>query len=114
MGTWSTRASGGLVMLVALATIARMTLSAGGQSTSESPFIVKPYLQLGDLPKLSPSEDHAPFNSSRAHFNEQQMRLVSDVLEHRGVDIVFNGHVHNYQRTRPLKFLATPAPDRSF
>ena len=57
---------------------------------------------------------HAPFNSSRAHFNEQQMRLVSDVLEHRGVDIVFNGHVHNYQRTRPLKFLATPAPDRSF
>ena len=33
------------------------------------------------------------FNSSRAHFNEQQMRLVSDILEHRGVDIVFNGHV---------------------
>ncbi len=53
---------------------------------------------------------HAPFNSSRAHFSEQHMRLVSDVLEHRGVDIVFNGHVHNYQRTRPLKFLAKPAP----
>ena len=42
------------------------------------------------------------------------MRLISDILEHRGVDIVFNGHVHNYQRTRPLKFLAKPAPDRSF
>jgi hypothetical protein len=57
---------------------------------------------------------HPPFNSSRAHFTEQQMRLVSDVLEHRGVDIVFSGHVHNYQRTRPLKFLARPAPDRTF
>lgn len=57
---------------------------------------------------------HPPFSSSRAHFSEQQMRLVSDILEHRGVDIVFNGHVHNYQRTRPLKFLAKPAPDRTF
>ncbi len=57
---------------------------------------------------------HPPFNSSRAHFSEQQMRLISDILEHRGVNIVFSGHVHNYQRTRPLRFLATPAPDRTF
>jgi hypothetical protein len=57
---------------------------------------------------------HPPFNSSRAHFTEQQMRLVSDILEHRGVDIVFNGHVHNYQRTHPLRFLARPAADRTF
>jgi Calcineurin-like phosphoesterase len=57
---------------------------------------------------------HPPFNSSRAHFNEQQMRLISDIFEHRGVDIVFSGHVHNYQRTHPLKFLAKPAQDRSF
>jgi 3',5'-cyclic AMP phosphodiesterase CpdA len=57
---------------------------------------------------------HPPFNSSRAHFNEQQMRIISDILEHRGVDIVFNGHVHNYQRSRPLRFLAKPAADRTF
>jgi hypothetical protein len=57
---------------------------------------------------------HPPFNSSRAHFTEQQMRLVTDILEYRGVDIVFAGHVHNYQRTRPLKFLPKPAPDRTF
>jgi predicted phosphodiesterase len=57
---------------------------------------------------------HPPFNSSRAHFSEQQMRLISEILEHRGVDIVFSGHVHNYQRTAPLKFLAKPAPDGSF
>jgi hypothetical protein len=42
------------------------------------------------------------------------MRLVADILEHRGVDLVFAGHVHNYQRTRPLRFLAKPAPDRTF
>lgn len=57
---------------------------------------------------------HPPFNSSRAHFNEQQMRLVSDIFEHRGVDVVFSGHVHNYQRTMPLKFLARPGPDGNF
>jgi hypothetical protein len=57
---------------------------------------------------------HAPFNSARSHFTEQQMRLVSDILEQRGVDIVFSGHVHNYQRTKPLTFLAKPAPDRTF
>ena len=57
---------------------------------------------------------HPPFNSSRAHFTEQQMRLVSDIFEHRAVDVVFSGHVHNYQRTRPLRFLAKPAPDRTF
>ena len=32
---------------------------------------------------------HPAFNSSRAHFTEQQMRLISDILEHRGVDMVF-------------------------
>jgi hypothetical protein len=57
---------------------------------------------------------HPPFNSSRAHFSEQQMRLITDILEYRGVDIVFGGHVHNYQRTRPLRFLAKPTADRTF
>ena len=56
---------------------------------------------------------HPPFNSSRAHFSEQQMRLVSDIFEHRGVDVVFSGHVHNYQRSHPLTFLARPAADRT-
>ena len=49
---------------------------------------------------------HQPgFNSSRAHFTEQQMRLTADIFEQQGVDVVFTGHVHNYQRTYPLKFL---------
>jgi hypothetical protein len=47
---------------------------------------------------------HPPFNSSKAHFNYQRMRVISDLLEKGGVSIVFAGHVHNYQRTFPLQF----------
>lgn len=47
---------------------------------------------------------HPGFNSSRAHFEQQQMRLISPILEQGKVDIVFAGHVHNYQRTYPMTF----------
>lgn len=48
---------------------------------------------------------HQPgFNSSKAHYNYQIMRLLSPVLEGLKADLVFNGHVHNYQRSLPLKF----------
>ena len=48
---------------------------------------------------------HPGFNSSREHFEQQQMRLLAPIFEAGQVDIVFNGHVHNYQRTFPLKFV---------
>lgn len=51
---------------------------------------------------------HPPFNSSKAHFNEQRMRVIADLLEEGGVSVVFSGHVHNYQRTFPLKFAVEP------
>ena len=52
---------------------------------------------------------HQPgFNSSKSHFGEQYMRVLSDVFEKGRVDIVFNGHVHNYQRSFPLTFIPTP------
>ncbi len=47
---------------------------------------------------------HPGFNSSRAHYEQQQMRLLSPIFEKGNVDIVFNGHVHNYQRSYPLTF----------
>jgi hypothetical protein len=37
------------------------------------------------------------------------MRWLSPVFEQGGADIVFSGHVHNYQRTHPLTFV--PAVD---
>lgn len=55
---------------------------------------------------------HQPgFNSSREHFTEQQMRLMSDVFEAGNVDLVLMGHVHNYQRSYPMTFLPKLAGD---
>ncbi len=51
---------------------------------------------------------HPPFQSSRNHFNDQWIRLLSDIFEQEGVDVVFSGHVHNYQRTRPIRFAVKP------
>jgi hypothetical protein len=47
---------------------------------------------------------HPGFNSSKAHYDYQQMRLLAPVLESLGVDLVINSHVHNYQRSKPLRF----------
>lgn len=47
---------------------------------------------------------HPGFNSSKEHFEQQQMRLLSPIFEAGKVDIVFNGHVHNYQRSYPMHF----------
>jgi hypothetical protein len=57
---------------------------------------------------------HQPgFNSSKEHFTEQQMRPLSPAFEAGNVDIVFSGHVHNYQRSFPLTFAPAPQPDGS-
>ena len=47
---------------------------------------------------------HPAFNASKAHYDDQLMRLLSPVLEELKVDLVLTGHVHNYQRSVPLKF----------
>jgi predicted phosphodiesterase len=49
-----------------------------------------------------------PFSSSRAHFGENQMRNICELLELEHVDVVFAGHVHNCQRTYPLHFKVSP------
>jgi hypothetical protein len=48
---------------------------------------------------------HPGFNSSRAHYAQQQMRLLAPVFEAGKVDVVWSGHVHNYQRSFPLRFV---------
>jgi uncharacterized repeat protein (TIGR01451 family) len=57
---------------------------------------------------------HQPaFSSGLATLRNSQMRAVAKVLEDHGVNVVFNGHEHNYQRTRPLRALATVAAPAS-
>ena len=61
---------------------------------------------------------HQPaFSSGNGTLRNDQMRRVAKLLEDHGVNLVFNGHEHNYQRTRPLRALppvtaspAAPAP----
>jgi Calcineurin-like phosphoesterase len=48
---------------------------------------------------------HPGFSSSREHFEQQHMRLLAPVLEEGKVDVVFSGHVHNYQRSYQLHFV---------
>ena len=55
---------------------------------------------------------HQPgFNSAHEHFTDQWMRTLSPIFEAKHVDIVFAGHVHNYQRSFPLTF--TPKPQEN-
>ncbi|WP_435009753.1 metallophosphoesterase [Tundrisphaera lichenicola] len=54
---------------------------------------------------------HPGFNSSKAHFEAQQMRLVADIFEAGKVDLVFSGHVHNYQRSFPTRFVSDRGAD---
>ena len=55
---------------------------------------------------------HQPgFNSARSHADEQNMRLLSQVFETGKVDVVFCGHVHNYQRSFPLHFTPEKGAD---
>ncbi|MBI3207280.1 MAG: metallophosphoesterase [Candidatus Solibacter usitatus] len=56
---------------------------------------------------------HPGFNSSKAHFGDQWMRLLAPVFEQGKVDIVFGGHVHNYQRSHPIRFVPEPGKWRS-
>ena len=55
---------------------------------------------------------HQPaFSSGDATVRNSQMRAAAKFLEDHGVNVVFNGHEHNYQRTYPIRALnaaATP------
>jgi len=47
---------------------------------------------------------HQPaFSSGDATIVNNQMRAVAKLLEDHGVNLVFNGHEHNYQRTLPIR-----------
>ena len=53
---------------------------------------------------------HQPaFSSGNATVRNNQMRAAAKFLEDHGVNMVFNGHEHNYQRTLPIRANATAA-----
>ena len=47
---------------------------------------------------------HQPiFSSGNATISNDQMRTIGRFLQDHGVNLVFNGHEHNYQRTKPIR-----------
>ncbi|MFM7322549.1 MAG: metallophosphoesterase [Armatimonadota bacterium] len=56
---------------------------------------------------------HPPFQSSEEHFDNQWMRVLAPKFEKHGVHMVWTGHVHNYQRSHPLRFAPAGAPEKS-
>ena len=46
----------------------------------------------------------APFSSAKKHYDYQPMRKLAPIFEQYGVSLVLAGHVHGYQRTKPLSF----------
>jgi uncharacterized repeat protein (TIGR01451 family) len=53
---------------------------------------------------------HQPaFSSGDATLLNSQMRSVAKILEDHGVNMVFNGHEHNYQRTLPIRSTSAAA-----
>ncbi|MBV9081941.1 MAG: metallophosphoesterase, partial [Acidobacteriaceae bacterium] len=53
---------------------------------------------------------HQPaFSSGDATELNHQMRAAAKLLEDHGVNVVFNGHEHNYQRTYPIRATARTA-----
>jgi 3',5'-cyclic AMP phosphodiesterase CpdA len=55
---------------------------------------------------------HPLFQSALSHMNDQWMRPISPILEKYGVDLVLAGHVHNYQRSAPIRFQPTQVAAR--
>jgi len=55
---------------------------------------------------------HQPgFSSNPKHGQEKRMRLLADLFQKHGVDVVFAGHCHYYERTYPLRFTVEAQPD---
>lgn len=47
---------------------------------------------------------HPAFNVGDDHYQEQHMRALHPLWDKHGVDMVFSGHEHSYQRARPFRF----------
>lgn len=48
---------------------------------------------------------HPPFHSSNKHKEDKMMRAAAKIFEDAKVDLVLAGHVHNYQRSKPLRLV---------
>jgi acid phosphatase type 7 len=50
------------------------------------------------------SYHHPAFHSSVVHRDDKRLRALADLFQENKVDLVLNGHVHNYQRSHPVLY----------
>ncbi|MFO0912480.1 MAG: LamG-like jellyroll fold domain-containing protein [Pirellulales bacterium] len=51
----------------------------------------------------SDEDDYGDMWRGRSKYGDQRLRPLSQLYDKYGVDIVWNGHIHSYERTWPLK-----------
>jgi hypothetical protein len=51
----------------------------------------------------SDEDDYGNMWRGRSVYGDQRLRPLSQLYDKYGVDIVWNGHIHSYERTWPLK-----------
>jgi acid phosphatase type 7 len=44
-----------------------------------------------------------PYSGTRRHASDTSTRVLTDLFTKHKVDLVFSGHIHNYQRTYPMR-----------
>lgn len=51
----------------------------------------------------SDEDDYGDTTQTRSSFGDERLRDVARLAEKHGVDIVWNGHIHSYERTWPMR-----------
>jgi 3',5'-cyclic AMP phosphodiesterase CpdA len=51
---------------------------------------------------------HQPPFTGGGYEVEERTRMLCDIFQTHGVDVVFSGHCHAYERSHPLRFFASP------
>jgi 3',5'-cyclic AMP phosphodiesterase CpdA len=54
-----------------------------------------------------------PFNSDAKYHSDERMAVISPILEQYGVDLVFHGHCHFYQRNYPIRVKLDGTPKQA-
>jgi hypothetical protein len=54
-------------------------------------------------PYSSDNDDYGDTNETRSVHGDFNARMVTPLIEEHGVDIVWNGHIHTYERTWPIR-----------
>ena len=89
-----------------------VVLDSNTESEEQVEWLVED-LETSDATWKFVSFHHPPFTAGGNYYTKNRIRLknlLHPIFEKQGVDIVFNGHDHNYERSRPIVSKQGEAP----